>query len=49
VVVRSVLVNGLAVDDRGIPGERHRRAALGDRIRGHDAATFQTVLSGIRT
>ena len=47
--VRSALVNGLAVDDRGILGERHRRAALGYRTRGRDAATFQIVLSGIRT
>jgi len=27
-----------------IPGERHRRAASGYRTRGHDVATFQTVL-----
>jgi len=30
-------------------GERHRRAALGYRTRGRDTATFQIVLSGIRT
>ena len=47
--VRSALVNDLAVDDRGILGERHRRAALGYRTRGRDAATFQIVPSGIRT
>ena len=47
--VRSALVNGLAVDDRGILGERHRRAALGHRTCGRDAATFQIVLPGIRT
>ena len=47
--VRSALVNGLAVDDRGILGERHRRAAVGYRTRGRDAAAFQIVLSGIRT
>jgi hypothetical protein len=46
---RSALVNGLAVDDRGILGERHRRAAPGCRTRGRDAATYQIVLSGIRT
>jgi len=47
--VRSALVNDLAVDVRGILGERHRRADLGYRTRGRDAATFQIVLSGIRT
>jgi hypothetical protein len=47
--VRSALVNDLAVDDRGILGERHRRAAPGYRARGRDAAGFQIVLSGIRT
>jgi hypothetical protein len=46
---RSALVNGLAVDDRGILGERHRRAALGCRTRGRGAATYQIVLPGIRT
>ena len=47
--VRSALVNGLAVDDRGILGECHRRAAPGYRTRGRDAPAFQIVLSGIRT
>ena len=47
--VRSALVNDLAVDDRGILGERHRGAAPGYRARGRDAAGFQIVLSGIRT
>ena len=47
--VRSALVDGLAVDDRGILGERHRRAAAGYRTRGRDAATFQIVLSGFHT
>jgi hypothetical protein len=47
--VRSALVDDRTVDDRGILGERHRRAALGYRTRGPDAATFQIVLSGIRT
>ena len=47
--VWAALVNGLAVDDRGILGERHRRAAFGCRTRGRDAAAFQVVLSGIRT
>jgi hypothetical protein len=47
--VRSALVNDLAVDDRGILGERHRQATLGYRTRGRDAATFRIVLSGIRT
>jgi len=47
--VRSALVNGLAVDDRGILGVRDRRAAPGCRTRGRDAATLQIVLSGIRT
>jgi len=42
-------VNDLAVDDRGILGERHRRAPLGYRADGRDAATFQIVLSVIRT
>ncbi len=45
----AALVNDLAVDDRGVPGERHRRAAPGYRIRGRDAATFPIALSGIRT
>jgi hypothetical protein len=48
-VTRSALVDDLTVDDRGILGERHRRVAPGYRPRGPDAATFQIVLSGIRT
>jgi hypothetical protein len=45
----SALVDGLAVDDGGILGERHRRAAPGCRTRGRGAAAFQIVLPGIRT
>jgi len=47
--VRSALVNGLAADDRGILGGRHRRAAPGYRARGRDAATFRIAAPGIRT
>src|SRR5438552_1400278 len=46
---RSALVDGLAVDDRGILGERHRRAAVGYDTRSRGAAAFPLVLSGIRT
>lgn len=47
--VPSALVNDLAVDDRGILGERHRRAAPGCRALGRDAEAFQIVLSGLGT
>ncbi|MGH3067243.1 MAG: hypothetical protein ACRDMI_01495 [Streptosporangiaceae bacterium] len=43
--VRSALVDDLAVDDRGILGERHRRAAAGHRTRGRDA--FAAGFSGL--
>jgi hypothetical protein len=38
--VRSALVDDLAVDDRGVLGERHRRADLGHRTRGREGGCY---------